>query len=132
MVDGSSASMPDTPELQRAYGQPAAMKLGCGFPVMHLLALFDQATGMIVDLLTHRGDTHDMAHACKLHPMLDPGDVLLGRSVAASRRTRTVGLEDSATLRAAFPSCPRRRAPTVAVDQRYVVDRCDGFPRARE
>jgi hypothetical protein len=78
MIDGSSASMPDTPALQRAYGQPASMKPGCGFPAVHLLALFDQATGMILDLLTHRCDTHDMAHAAKLHPMLEQGDVLLG------------------------------------------------------
>lgn len=78
MVDGSSASMPDTPGLQQAFGQPGNAKPGCGFPVMHLLALFDQSTGMIRDLLTHPNNTHDLAHASKLHPMLEPGDVLLG------------------------------------------------------
>jgi len=78
MVDGSSASMPDTPALQMAFGQPGNVKAGCGFPVMHLLALFDQASGMIQDLLTHPGNTHDMAHACALHPMLEEGDILLG------------------------------------------------------
>lgn len=78
MVDGSSASMPDTPALQRAFGQPGNAKDGCGFPVMHLLALFDQSSGMIRDLLTHPGQTHDLAHARKLHPMLEEGDVLLG------------------------------------------------------
>src|SRR5690606_32139662 len=35
MVDGSSSSMPDAPALQAAFGQPASMKEGCGFPVMH-------------------------------------------------------------------------------------------------
>ena len=39
-VDGSSFSMPDTPELQRHFGQPGAQKAGCGFPVAHLLTLF--------------------------------------------------------------------------------------------
>lgn len=78
MVDGSAASMPDTPALQNAFGQPGNVKPGCGFPVMHLLALFDHASGLLRDLLTHPGHTHDMAHACKLHPMLEPGDVLLG------------------------------------------------------
>lgn len=78
MVDGSSASMPDTPGLQNAFGQPGNVKPGCGFPVMHLLALFDQSTGMIRDLLTHPNNTHDLAHASKLHPMLEEGDVLLG------------------------------------------------------
>ncbi len=78
MIDGSSSSVPDTPQLQKAFGQPAAMKPGCGFPVIHLLALFDQYTGTIIDLLTHRNNTHDMAHAVKLHPMLEAGDILLG------------------------------------------------------
>lgn len=78
MVDGSSASMPDTPALQNAFGQPGNAKPGCGFPVMHLLALFDQATGMIQDLLTHPNNTHDLAKVSKLHPMLEAGDILLG------------------------------------------------------
>ena len=38
-VDGSSFSMPDTPDLQEHFGQPGAQKPGCGFPVAHLLAL---------------------------------------------------------------------------------------------
>lgn len=78
MVDGSSASMPDTPALQNAFGQPGNARPGCGFPVMHLLALFDQSTGLIRDLLTHPNNTHDLAHASKLHPMLEEGDLLLG------------------------------------------------------
>ena len=78
LIDGSSLTMPDTPALQRAFGQPAAMKRGCGFPVMHLLSLFDQATGMIVDVIDSRWNTHDLRHASKLHPLLGEGDVLLG------------------------------------------------------
>jgi len=78
MVDGSSASMPDTLGLQQAFGHPGNAKPGCGFPVMHLLALFDQSTGMIQDLLTHPNNTHDLAHTSKLHPMLEAGDLLLG------------------------------------------------------
>ena len=78
MVDGSSASMPDTPGLQQAFGQPGNARPGCGFPVMHLLALFDQSTGLIQDLLTHPNNTHDLAKVSKLHPMLEEGDILLG------------------------------------------------------
>jgi len=39
LIDGSSLSMPDTPELQKEYGQPGAQAKGCGFPMMHLLAI---------------------------------------------------------------------------------------------
>jgi len=51
LLDGTGASMPDTPDLQRAFGQPAGQEPGCGFPVMHLLVLFHAATGMIRDLV---------------------------------------------------------------------------------
>ena len=36
-VDGSSFSMPHTPELQAHFGQPGQQKPGCGFPVAHWL-----------------------------------------------------------------------------------------------
>ena len=32
VVDGSTVSMPDTPENQEAYPQPSSQKPGCGFP----------------------------------------------------------------------------------------------------
>ncbi len=77
LLDGSSCSMPDTPELQRAFGQPGAQKPGCGFPVAHLLALFHAGTGMLQKLITAPLRTHDMAQAWQMHPELAPGDVLL-------------------------------------------------------
>ena len=49
MVDGSSCSMPDTPDLQEAFGQPDGQKPGCGFPVARLVALFCWATGAVLD-----------------------------------------------------------------------------------
>src|SRR3954454_2413097 len=42
VLDGSGFSMPDTPELQRAFGQPGNQKPGCGFPVARWLALFER------------------------------------------------------------------------------------------
>src|SRR5262245_47071185 len=40
VVDGSGCSMPDTPALQQAFGQPSEQRPGCGFPVARLLGLF--------------------------------------------------------------------------------------------
>ena len=37
IMDGSSCSMPDTPELQQHFGQPGNQSPGCGFPVAHLI-----------------------------------------------------------------------------------------------
>jgi len=52
-IDGSSFSMSDTPELQAHFGQPSAQAKGCGFPVAHILALFDAATGLLLASYGH-------------------------------------------------------------------------------
>jgi hypothetical protein len=77
-MDGSTFSMPDTPDLQRAFGQPGSQRHACGFPVAHILCLFDAATGLIQDCILSPLRTHDLAKASQLHPQLRPGDVLLG------------------------------------------------------
>lgn len=78
MIDGSGVSMPDTPVLRRAFGVPGRCADKLGFPVMHTLWLFDHATGLLVDFVSGRWNTHDMAHTHRLHTMLEDGDVLLG------------------------------------------------------
>jgi hypothetical protein len=77
LLDGSSCSMPDTPELQEAFGQPGAQKPGCGFPVAHLLTLFHAGTGLLQKVLTAPLRTHDLAQAWQMHPELAAGDVLV-------------------------------------------------------
>jgi hypothetical protein len=77
-VDGSTFSMPDTPELRKAFGVPAGQKPGCVFPVAHLLVLFSAATGLLVDAAASPLYTGDLAGAPDLHPHLDEGDVLIG------------------------------------------------------
>lgn len=78
LVDGSSFSLPDTPELQEAFGQPSGQRPGCGFPVAHLLALFHAGTGFLLEALAAPWHTHDMAAVATLHAALRPGDVLVG------------------------------------------------------
>lgn len=76
-IDGSSFSMPDTPDLQEAFGQPGGQRPGCGFPVARLLAMFDAATGMILDVAASPLRSHEMAQASAMHPSLRDGDVLV-------------------------------------------------------
>ena len=76
-MDGSSCSMPDTPELQAAFGQPGRQAAGCGFPVAHLLTLFHAGTGLLLRVVTGPLRTHDMAQAEQLHSELEAGDVVL-------------------------------------------------------
>jgi hypothetical protein len=77
LVDGSGCSMPDTPALQDAFGQPNVQRLGCGFPVARLLGLFHAGTGVLLKLVVAPLLTHDLAQVQKVHPMLAPGDVLV-------------------------------------------------------
>src|SRR5215207_5030229 len=78
LADGTGTITPDTPALQREFGQPRNQKPGCGLPVPKLLALFDAFSGMVVELLAFPLYTHDLRGACRLHPLLGPGDLLVG------------------------------------------------------
>ena len=70
--------MPDTPELQRAFGQPGNQSPGCGFPTAHLMVLFQVGTGSLRELLASPLRTHDMSQVVQLHPALQRGDIGLG------------------------------------------------------
>ena len=78
LLDGSGVSMPDTPELQAEFGQPGNQKPGCGFPVAHLLALFDHQTGYLVETHLAPLRTHDLAPTPTMHDAMQKGDLLLG------------------------------------------------------
>jgi Transposase DDE domain len=78
IMDGSSCSMSDTPELQKEFGQPGNQRPGCGFPVAHLMFLFHAGTGLLREVLTSPLRTHDMSQAVRLHPALEAGDIGLG------------------------------------------------------
>lgn len=77
LVDGSSCSMPDTAALRKRFGQPTGQKPGCGFPVAHLLVLFEAYSGALLDVLISPWHTGDMARVAELHRALAPGDVLV-------------------------------------------------------
>lgn len=76
-VDGTSFSMPDTPKLREYFGQSAQQQPGCGFPIAHVLAMFDAATGLLISALAAPLRTHDVSQVAQLHPDLRVGDVLV-------------------------------------------------------
>jgi hypothetical protein len=77
LSDGSSFSMPDTPELQAHFGQPGNQKPGCGFPVASILVMFHAGTGLLLGALAAPLRTHEMAYVEFLHSILQLGDVLV-------------------------------------------------------
>jgi hypothetical protein len=77
-VDGTSDSMPDTPELRKHYGVPSGCRSGLGFPTAHLLMLMDHRSGLFLDCIDSPLTTSDLSQTPPLHAHLSPGDVLLG------------------------------------------------------
>lgn len=75
LLDASNCSMPDTPSLQKRFGQPGGQKKGCGFPVANLLMLVDAHSGLVLDVLISPLRTHDLRRAAELHPHLRAGDI---------------------------------------------------------
>lgn len=78
LVDGSSFSMPDEPELRRHFGQPGNQREGCGFPVARWLALFDLTTGMLLRSVPAPLRSHEMSRVAAISRELEPGDLVLG------------------------------------------------------
>lgn len=79
VVDGSTASLPDTDANQKLYPQSKSQKPGCGFPLLKYVALFCMASGAMLGY--QRGNKHQ--HEIALFQMLwdcllKAGDVVLG------------------------------------------------------
>src|SRR4051812_20183816 len=97
LVDGSSLSMPDTPENQAEYPQHGGQKPGCGFPIARVVVLLSLATGAAIDLAIARCTgklTGENALLRGLRGRLKRGDVLLADSYYCS-------YQEVAALRAA-------------------------------
>lgn len=80
ILDGSSVSMPDTPENQAMYPQPPNYKPGIGFPLARITVLLSLATGACHDLAIapYAGKgTGEKSLFRRLYDTLKPGDVVL-------------------------------------------------------
>lgn len=80
LVDGTTVSMPDTPDNQAAFPHPRTQKAGVGFPIARMVVLFCLATGAVLDALLGRylgKRTSELALFHQLHDNLGPDDVLV-------------------------------------------------------
>src|SRR6516165_4535752 len=110
LIDGTGVSMPDTPDLQRAFGQPGGQTFGCGFPVAHILALFEAQSGYLLKTFVAPLRTHDLTHAAAMHPQMHTGDVLVGDRAFGS--FAHLALCRRRELHAVFRAHQRRRHTT--------------------
>jgi hypothetical protein len=80
LVDGSTISLPDTPENQAEYPQSSSQAEGLGFPVMRVVALLSLATAMIHGLAIgpcSGKETGETALFRQLFGLLKSGDVVV-------------------------------------------------------
>src|SRR5438132_7146211 len=130
LIDGSSCSMPDTPSLQKEFGQPSEQKEGCGFPVAHLLAMFDAYSGMLAEVVASPLNTHDLSKVWSLHPLMAAGDV-----VAADRAFCSYAHLATLSVRGVYPVFRINQAMIVKFrsrpEPRQVLKPTKGQPRSR-
>ena len=80
VADGTTVSMPDTPENQAEYPQASTQALGVGFPIARLVVVFCLACGTALDaaLAPYRGKkTGENSLLRGLEQAVKSGDVLL-------------------------------------------------------
>ncbi len=87
LFDGTTVTMPDTPENQAAYPQVYNRKPGLGFPIARLGATISLACGAVVSLgfCQYAGKGQgEVSLLRRLWDVLLPGDVLLADSLIAN------------------------------------------------
>ncbi len=80
LIDGTTLSMPDTPENQAAYPQQPQQKAGLGFPIVRAVVSLSLASGMLKDMALgpYSGkETGETALLRQLFDRFEPGDVML-------------------------------------------------------
>src|SRR5215208_4461249 len=90
LFDGTTVTMPDTPENQAAYPQVYNQKPGLGFPIARLGALISLSCGAVVNLGLCQYAGKGQGEVSLLRRMWDvlcPGDVLLADRLTANWAT---------------------------------------------
>jgi hypothetical protein len=121
IVDGSTATMPDTPENQKEYPQSRGQKPGLGFPIVRMVVLLSLSVGAVLDCAVGpcRGKcTGEQSLFRRLWKTLKPGEIVLAdrlfdayRDIALLRKRGVDSLFGKKQSRSVDFRCGRRLAP---------------------
>ena len=78
VVDGTGASMPDTPANQEEWPQSRSQKPGCGFPTMRICGCFSLQTGGLLSYETASKKSHELPLLRKQSDTFREDDIFLG------------------------------------------------------
>lgn len=80
LIDGTTVSMPDTPENQQCFPQQSSQKSGLGFPTARLVAIMDLSSGAILNTAMGPVKGKGTGEHALLREMLDTfeaGDIVI-------------------------------------------------------
>jgi hypothetical protein len=127
LFDGTTVTMPDTPENQAAYPQVYNQKPGLGFPIARLGALTSLATGAVVNLgfCQYAGKGQgEVSLLRRLWDVLRPGDVVLADRLTANWATLALlqqrGIEVVSRLNKAHRRADFRRGRRLGAEDHVV------------
>ncbi len=127
LFDGTTVTMPDTPENQAAYPQVYNQKPGLGFPIARLGALISLACGAVVHLgfCCYAGKGQgEVSLLRRLWDVLRPGDVVLADRLTANWATISMlqgrGVELVSRLNKAHRKADFRRGRRLGADDHVV------------
>lgn len=124
IVDGTSASMPDTPQSQKAWPQPCGQKPGCGFPVLRMAAVFCYASGCLLEWAADSLHVSELTLIRRLYHTLKAGTVVLGDTFFGSYYDLALlghqGLDGVFRLHQRRPTHPRGGTLLGDRDQRVI------------
>lgn len=99
VIDGTTVSLPDTGQNQRAYPQSRSQKPGCGFPLLKIVGIFSLASGALLDYATGNKHQSEPALLQQLCHRLTPGDLALAdRGFCSYVLLALLGLRQVASL----------------------------------
>jgi hypothetical protein len=75
LIDGTTVSLPDTPQNQRTYPQSRTQKPGCGFPLLRLLGIFSLSSGVLLDYTKGNKHQSELSLWRKLMDQFQAGDL---------------------------------------------------------
>jgi hypothetical protein len=127
LFDGTTVTMPDTPENQKAYPQVYNQKPGLGFPIARIGAVLSLACGAIVNLgfCQYAGKGQgEVSLLRRLWDVLRPGDVLLGDRLMANWASMVLlgerGVDMVSRLNKAHRRADFRRGQRLGADDHLV------------
>jgi len=127
LFDGTTVTMPDTPDNQAAYPQVYNQKPGLGFPIARLGALISLACGAVVNLgfCQYAGKGQgEVSLLRRLWDVLRPGDVVLADRLTANWTTILLlsqrGVELVSRLNKAHRKADFRRGRQLGADDHVV------------